>query len=306
MKFAICTKKALTVAVGLALGMGAMAQAQADATAIAFAKNELRNFQIISTAGFTIVGTPTRNTVNNAAFSGFPSQTFSDPQSLGTASSAAQAQSGPNVAFIPKNTYTLASTFLMVGARGDSDTAAGSPFDPAGVPVVRNVAAARAIGGTGASGTSAGRNTAEASITVQTTTTGTITFNFRDIFEYYASSTLNGESANGSISNTFRIANAAGATIFTYAPTAINTGCGSNSGFPPPGTPCHTTSVDNVNGDLFTGTSQDLVAGTYTISLLTRSDANVVVTQLPEPGTILLFGMGLGALSLSMRRRKGA
>ncbi len=306
MTFENCTKKALTAAVGLALGVAAMAQARAEATAVAFAKNELHDFRIISSVGFTIVGTPTRNTVNNASFSGFPSQTFSDPQSLGSASSAAQAQSGPNVAFIPKNTYTLPSTFLMVGARGDSDTAAGSPFDPAGVPMVRNVAAARALGGSGANGNSAGRNTAEATVTLVTTATGTITFNFRNIFEYYASSTLNGESANGSISNTFRIANAAGVTLFTYAPAAINTGCGSNSGFPPPATPCDTSSVDNVNGDLFNGTSQNLVAGTYTISLLTRSDANVVVTQLPEPGTMLLFGLGLGALSLSVRRRKGA
>lgn len=290
--------KALVAAVGVAAaGLGAVSNAQADA--VAFAENLLTNFAITSTTALSVIGTPARTTFNSASFTGFPGSTTQDPVVLSAASNALQATSGPGP-FPAENTYGfLAGTSGgMIGARGDSNTAAGSPFDVAGVPNVNNVAEAHVGSGSGSAGSSAGNNTAQATITIALGSSGSITFSFNDAYRYYANTTLLGETAQGTISNHFTIADSTGAIIFNDSPGAININCASNSGFP---SPCDSGALSTA----FADTSGVLAAGIYTISLASSSLANVgSAALLPEPGSLLLFGLGLGALGFTMRRNK--
>jgi hypothetical protein len=303
-----CNKKALAAAIGMVVvGLGAANSAQA--TAIAYAENLITNFAITSSAGSTIsvTGIPTRNTINFATYGptgGISAGvTFQNPVLLGSASDAIEATAGPG-AFPGQNSYGfLAGTSLgMVGARGDSNTTAGSPFAVGGVPNVNNVAEARVTTGLGTAGASGGMNTANAAITfaVALAGTGTITFSFSDLYRYYATTNTLGEAAQGTIANIFTITNAAtGLTVFNYTPAGININCASNSGLP-------ATCDSGLLGApvAFSGTSGLLTAGNYTVSLLSSSAATV--TSVPEPGSILLLGLGLGAIGFTMRRRNEA
>ena len=290
--------KALAACVGIAVaGLGAVNNAQADA--VAFAENLLTNFAITSTATLSVIGTPARTTFNSALFSGFPGSSAQDPVVLTAASNASQATSGPGP-FPAENTYGFlaGTTGGMIGSRSDSNTSAGSPFGIGGVPNVNNVAEAHIASGSGSAGSSAGSNTAQATITIALGDSGTITFSFNDAYRYYANTTLLGETAQGTISNHFTIADSTGAIVYNDSPGAININCASNSGFP---NPCDSGAITTS----FADTSGLLTAGTYTISLASSSLANVgSVALLPEPGSILLFGLGLGALGFTMRRKQ--
>jgi len=279
------------------------------AEAIAYASNQLTSFSIIASPGSTIttIGTPQRTTTNFATYglSGVPGTGVSsqDPQPLGNLSDASQASVGP-MQFAGQNNFTRVTASAMpdmVGARADSRISAGSPLAPGGVPSVNNVAEARVTTGLGYAGAGAGTNAANVSFTFDfgILEAGTIEFSFSNLYEIFASTTTFGEAAQGALTNTFSIVDAAGLTVYNYAPDLINTSCASNSGM---------TSVCD-SGPLFatfSGTSGLLAAGNYTISLLTSSAAQVTsnAAEVPEPGTYALFGLGLLSLSLLRRNRR--
>lgn len=295
------------MAVALGIGVAGFGWAgSAQATAIAFAENMITNFAITSSAGSSIalLGTPQRNTRNSANFTGASSIATQAPVTLGSPSDALQAYSGTGVAPSQNNYAFLAgSSAGMVGARGDSNTSAGSPFAPGGVPVISNVAEGRVSTGSGSAGASGGVNTANAAISFAFTLggPGTITFSFDDLYRYFASTDVNGEGAQGSLANVFTITDASGATVFNYADPLINTHCGSNSGVP------LTYDSGLLSAPVaFSSTSGLLSAGSYTISLTTSSTVTVAsaAATIPEPGSVSLLGIGVGALGFTMRRRK--
>lgn len=282
----------------------------ANATAIAFASNQLTGFQILTSVGsnVTVIGSPQRNTQNSATYgpNGQPATgvNTSDPQLFGNASDAAQATAGPVGAIFPgQNNFqrvTASTNPNMVGARADSQTSAGSGFDDGGVPFVRNVAEARMETGMGAASAGAGSNNANLSILYNFALagSGTIGFQFTNLYEYYASTQGLGESAQATLRNIFTISDSTGQTIFTYSPDLINVNCASNGGV----SDCGSGLIESE----FSGTSQLLSAGNYTISLFTSADASVTSQQIavPEPGTIAIFGLGLLSLAVVRARRK--
>lgn len=302
-------KKLSRALIGVAI-LGMSVSTAANAEAIAFASNQLIDFSIVLSPGSSVtpIGVPQRTTQNSATYgpNGSPGTGVSsqDPQPLGNASDAPQAAAGP-MPFVGQNVFTRVTESMMpgmIGARGDSQTAAGNPFDAGGVPFVRNVAEARVPAGLGFAGAGAGTNTANASFLYSFTLgeAGTIGFEFTNLYRYMASTSASGEAAQATISNSFTLADASGFTVYNFSPASINTGCASNSGVP---VLCDSSLIE----ETFSGFSGPLAAGNYTVSLLTSSAVSVTsqeTTDVPEPGTVALLGLGFLSLGLLRNRRR--
>ncbi|MDQ6680658.1 MAG: PEP-CTERM sorting domain-containing protein [Pseudomonadota bacterium] len=287
----IFTLTALAAAAALAAG-------NANAVAVAFASNQITNFMVVpSPSGSVKPFSGTDTSEANASYAGVASPTGGSVSApLFAAADKTQATAGPGP-FPGENNYTfLAGTALgMNGSRGDSNLSTAtfnSTTGAATTPNINDVAEARVASANIAA--SGGRITGVSVVDVLQG--ATITISFTDAYRYYANTDFLNENANASIANTFEVRSASNTVVSSFAPTALNASCGSNSSFP---RPCDS----GAQSSAFSFTTVALAAGRYTLDFRTTSQVDVA-SPVPEPETYALFLAGLGAIGFIGRRRR--
>ena len=221
-------------------------------------------------------------------------------------------------------------------ARGDAQIVSTQfpPF-PAGATSTQATNVAEAHLDTAGTADASGRNGSTTGFSVTFTVgspTATLAFNF--LANPFMQVFLNNDVALGSSSTanlvvTFSITNAAGATVFNWAPDgAIGSGIsggtesadaanlntnlstnfltrGSLFTYDPTGCGAPTgTGIGTACGGAFTALTNALAAGSYTLTLNAVESVDLVkVAAVPEPGTLALLGLGLAGLCYASRRK---
>ena len=304
---------------------GLLAAGQAQAGAYGLAVNDINNFRITTSAGALALTSANRNASDSTYFE---SAAAVNPRAVNTGPTAnadvLQVCAGGGCSGLPQNNY--APSTALEFARGDAHSF-GNMLTTAGA-TMRAVSEAQRDT-VGAASSTAG-DTLTGSVNLTLSSAGFITFSFRARRDLRSNVTTLGDKSNVSIMDIFNVscnarspagcatrANADG-IVFQFAPDG-NSNDGSdvngnhNTGSFDPfslnftaGTNDPGTSRTFTNDfALFSLTSNfALPAGSYTLnfSKATRTDI-VVIQQVPEPGTLLLLGIGLAALA-TMRRRQ--
>ncbi|MFZ4875144.1 EDSAP-1 family PEP-CTERM protein [Janthinobacterium sp. Mn2066] len=221
-------------------------------------------------------------------------------------------------------------------ARGDAQIVSTQfpPFPP-GATTTQAVNVAEAHLDSPGTADASGRNGSTTGFSVNFVVgspTATLAFNF--LANPFMQVFLNGDvgpgsSATANLVVTFSITNAAGITVFNWAPDGLlgsgitggtetadganlntnlstnfltrgnlftydPTGCGAPTG----------TGVGTACGGTFAALTNTLVAGNYTLTLNAVESVDLVkVAPMPEPGTLALLGLGLAGLCYSSRRK---
>jgi len=136
-----------------------------------------------------------------------------------------------------------------------------------------------------------------------------------------------GSSATANLVVTYTITNAAGAIVFNWTPDGV-VGSGITGGtesadganlntnlattdligavnpYNPVGCGVPTgTGISTACGAAFAALTNPLAAGAYTLVLNAVESTDLVITQVPEPGTLALVGLGLAGLCVGSRRK---
>lgn len=221
-------------------------------------------------------------------------------------------------------------------SRGDAQIVSTQfpPF-PTGATSTQATNVAEAHLDTAGTADASGRNGSTTGFSVTFTVgspTATLAFNF--LANPFMQVFLNNDVALGSSSTanlvvTFSITNAAGATVFNWAPDgAIGSGIsggtesadaanlntnlstnfltrGSLFTYDPTGCGAPTgTGIGTACGGAFTALTNALAAGSYTLTLNAVESVDLVkVAAVPEPGTLALLGLGLAGLCYASRRK---
>ena len=304
---------------------GLLAAGQAQAGAYGLAVNDINNFRITTSAGTLSLTGANRNASDSTYFEHAAAV---NPRAVNTGPTAnadvLQVCAGGGCGGLPQNNY--AHSTALEFARGDAHSF-GNMLTTAGASMRAVSEAQRDT--VGAASSTAG-DTLTGSVNLTLSSAGFITFSFLGRRDLRSSVTTLGDKSNVSIMDIFSIscnaaspagcaarANADG-IVFQFAPDgdasngsdvngnhttgssdpfSLNVTAGTND----PGT-ARTFTNDFARFSLTSNFA--LPAGSYTLnfSKSTRTDI-VVIEQVPEPGTLLLLGIGLAALASTRRRQ---
>ncbi len=304
----------------IAIAVAGLLAASSGAQAVAFARafNDVTNLIITPTSSITLGGT-----VNNSDSKAcLPNTTCVTNGGAGVTDAAPSQINFPTYI---SNTYTTNEgapvSYIVADASIDSQQVLGADFTRA-----RNFAEGKLL--TNSTATASAGNSSATLITSTFVVAGPLaTFNFQFdsdplIRVLLSNNAIFPSQAEGILALNFNIVNNTGQVVFNWAPDGVlgpitggtenadaftlNTSLTALPGnfgplvYDPANCPVGSTPTG-----CFNATTNNLAAGTYTLNLSMRETVNLQLTervQVPEPGSVLLLGIGLAALFASVRK----